>query len=744
MEHSGTGKVLFGTIRGVLIPNITMMFGVILFLRLGVITANAGIVLMTMAIALSLAIMVLTSLSIGTLCSNMQVGDGGVYYIISRTLGIEIGGAVGLVIYFAQLISISLTVSGFSLSLCELFPHLSLELVEVGTLVCLALLSGASAAWALQAQGVILMILLAALASVFLGSASFVEPPAEVVPFYKAHLGFWGCFAMLYPALTGIEAGMALSGSLRNPDKSLLYGNLYSLIFVAACYLLLCTFVYNFVPFPNLLSDPFALVDYARWPTLVRVGIWGATLSSALGCLLGAPRMLQSMAQDGILSEVFARVQGRNEEPRIAVAFTVLAGATIMLLTTIDQIIPMLAMICLVSYGMLNFVAAFCGITNIPSWRPAFRIPWQLSASGLALIIFTMFMISPGWTFATVGVLLAAYVSLRARSVESGFQDLRDSFVFFISRLALYRLEEGEEEHALTWHPQILALLPSPNKSERIVDLTHSLTRRSGILTFVTVIPEEWETQDRIQSTRALLSRYFEQRNVACLSDVYPCSSQVEGYKQLVKAYGIGSIQPNTVAIELGDKGIDNEFRELMDTCRVMQKNLLFFRDNDSVSTSYFRRRSNSKKKAIDIWWNPEDTQAFDLVWSLVTTLKDGMAFRDARVTIKASIAGDNAQDYVDQYLHSYLSKGRLKADVRLYDETEDVKDAAPLSFVCLSSIPDEAEEEARHAYMGHIQDAVKRFGGQGLVAFVTTHDGIDHRAIYVDRPSEAPAVQDS
>ncbi|MCB1135485.1 MAG: hypothetical protein KDK78_04365, partial [Chlamydiia bacterium] len=620
---------------------------------------------------------------------------------ISRTLGVEIGGAIGMAIFFAQLITIALTLSGFGLSFCELFPQFSITAVELASLLVLALVSGFSAAWALQLQGAILLLLVISLTSIFLGSPERVTPLADPTPFYPlGSLGFWGCFAMFYPAMTGIEAGMALSGSLRDPGKSLFYGNLYSLVFVAVCYVGLCVFSYHYVPFDNLAADPFALVDFARWPVLVRAGIWGATLSSALGCILAGPRMLQSMAQDGVIAEPLARTHGKKHEPRIALLVTACAAGAVMLFTTIDQIIPMLAMICLASYGLLNFVAAFSELMNIPSWRPEYRVPWYYSLGALVLIVVTMFMIAPGWTFLTFAGLAVLYAVFRARDVQSGFQDLRDSFIFFISRLALYRLEEQDTAHALTWHPQILALLPSPEQGLRLTRMVHSLTRRSGILTFVTVIPEEWETLERLQRTRALLARHFEQMNIACMSDVYPCGNTIEGYQQLVKAYGIGRIQPNTVVLELQEKLLNDSLLDLMDTCRAMEKNLVLLQDNPDIPSFYFKSRAESKKKRIDIWWNSENTHAFNLVWSLVTTLTDGFAFKGALITVKALLPEKYAIESVQEHLESYLKDSRLKAEVKLYHSKERVTDFAPLSFVCLSSLTDDMEEGERAAYL--------------------------------------------
>ncbi len=120
-------KHKFGLLKGVFIPNVTMMFGVILFLRLPIIVSHVGLWQQLGIIALSLVFMLITSFSIASIATNMEVGTGGVYYLITRTLGIELGGAVGLVIYMAQLMSIALTTTGFAYLFCEIFPSTRLS-----------------------------------------------------------------------------------------------------------------------------------------------------------------------------------------------------------------------------------------------------------------------------------------------------------------------------------------------------------------------------------------------------------------------------------------------------------------------------------------------------------------------------------------------------------------------------------------------------------------------------------------
>lgn len=436
----------FGLIKGVFIPNVTMMFGVILFLRLPIIVSHIGLWPQLAVIALSLTFMLITSFSIASIATNMEVGTGGVYYLITRTLGIELGGAVGIAVYLAQLISISLTITGFAYLFCDIFPAFTPVQVEVAALIALSLLACISTSLALRAQGVIFALILLAIGSVFLGSSNQIPAPKDITPFYPGgSLTFLAAFALFYPALTGIEAGMALSGNLKNPAKSLAYGNISSLIFVALTYALLSIFVYQKIPLTLLKSDPFVLVSYAYSSKLVILGVFCATLSSALGSLVGAPRIFQSLAEDGVAPVVFAKTIGKYQEPIWSLLLTTIASLFIILFTTLDQILPILTMICLITYGMLNFIAAIAELMNTPSWRPQFRIHWSIPMLGVFLSLFLMIIISPLWSFGSIFLVIAILLLLQKRNLDAGFQDLRESVVFFFSRFALYHLSNPAE-----------------------------------------------------------------------------------------------------------------------------------------------------------------------------------------------------------------------------------------------------------------------------------------------------------
>jgi len=232
----------FSTFTGVFVPNVTMMFGVILFLRLSLVLGYLGIWMYLVATAISLAIMFTTSLSTASVVTNMKVGGGGAYFLLSRSLGIEIGGAIGITLVLSRMISLALVVTGFSYSITNLFPNLSVYLVELVTMVALLIITLVSTNLALKTQQLIFWVLSGSIVSVFFFTIP-TENPLDL-RFYKEGLTFWQGFAIFFPAFTGIEAGMALSGSLRNPSRSLAFGNIWSLLYVGIIYTALALFLW--------------------------------------------------------------------------------------------------------------------------------------------------------------------------------------------------------------------------------------------------------------------------------------------------------------------------------------------------------------------------------------------------------------------------------------------------------------------------------------------------------------------
>lgn len=732
MSFSSSKQAAFGTFKGIFVPNVTMMFGVILFLRLGLVLGNVGLGLFLLIIALSLGVMILTSLSIAMIVTNMNVGSGGVYYLISRSIGIEIGGAIGIALVGAQLISMALCVSGFAYSLNTLYPQFPIAWIELGTMLFLALLSFTSTDLALKTQIGIFAILMVAISAVF-----FSQQPTNFsnTPYFNEPLKFWKAFALFYPALTGIEAGMALSGNLKNPSRALSKGNLASLVFAAAIYTTIAIYLWFHFQKESLQADPAILISSSRVPALIYIGIWSATLSSALGNFLGGPRILQTIAEDNIAPEIFSRSYGKHREPRYAVGFFFLIAIVLILTTTIDQILPILTMICLLTYGTLNLVAGLSALIGSPSFRPTFRVSPRYPLIAAALCLILMLMIDPGWALAAIFLISGLYIFIKRRSLDVTFDDIRESILLFFSRIALYRLS-SRQQSTKNWLPQVLTVSRSTIQHEKMIRLADDMTGRSGILSIYTLLPQEqWEDPEQLSRTDGVIRDWLEQRKISGFAETLSYTDYHDTLTHLIKVTGIGPLQPNTVLLPVTILEDAKTLNQTISAGEETHRNiLLFFHDFESTTDS---KLDKPRKKRIDLWWDPQYKEGFELMLSLILALRTSPSWTFRKLTIRTIAPDQAARDHLADYLKNFLKKVRLKCqieieigDISFIEGVETFSKDADLALFPMN--PKQAfEDEA--SYQQYIDNLKFHFTRSPVpIVGVNGFDQLDHREIYL------------
>ncbi|PLX29941.1 MAG: hypothetical protein C0582_02865 [Alphaproteobacteria bacterium] len=724
-----------GTFFGIFIPNVTMMFGVIIFLRLSVVTGTIGFGQVCLIYLMSLALMLITSASTTMLASNMEVGAGGVYYIIARSLGLKIGGAVGLATFMTQILTISFCTTAFSYTIVSLFPSLSLTLVEVLTLILLTVVSSYSARAALKAQGFIMLILMIAIVSIIVGTTQNVpNPPVDAKPFFDHTFGFWQAFAVLYSALTGIEAGMALSGTLKNPSRSLKIGNPTSLIFVFVTYIVLAGLADHYFTRETLMSDPF-LFRKISWPLgIVTVGVCAATISSALGAILGGPRILQSLSQDKITPQIFARTYGPLKEPRYAIIFTFIISLSLVLSTDIDQIIPIYTMICLINYGLLNLTAFISNKINAPSWRPTYRLPVFLPLIGFIMCAMFMFMISPAWGFTAITVVGLIYLLLRRNEYASEISGIRRSVWFWLMRKGLYLLD-SEEEDISTWHPTLMVLSISPSSYPRMVKLAKTLTDDNGLLIFGVVLPTSWNTSDRLSWNKKALISNFEEQKVKCLVTTHTSDSPYQGFINLTQTHGIGHLEPNTMMLPITSlEDINHELLGLIKTCYSTNKNLLIYYPQQSNDISTHFNKKTTSKKVIDLWWNSEDRASTDLMMNFIEILSESSFWRRSKIYLNALAESDDQEQSLNDFLKGLVKLNRLKIKVRVHQtdkdscEIENILDRSDKEDVTLQVLPAYDPTHSDEAYLAKLHNVIQKSQTMSSdCLFISKYDTIDH-----------------
>ncbi len=221
-----------GTFGGVFTPSILTILGVIMFMRAGFVIGQSGILHALLILFLAKSITTLTALSISAVSTNTPVAGGGAYFLISRSLGPEFGGAIGLALFCAQAVSVPFYTLGFTEALVRTFPDMAAHFrtIALATGLFLFLISWVGAGWAIKTQYVIMAFLALSIVA-FLGGAAVnfkMDLFGENWPaVYASHeMSFWTMFAIYFPAVTGIMAGVNMSGDLKDPARSIPVGTL--------------------------------------------------------------------------------------------------------------------------------------------------------------------------------------------------------------------------------------------------------------------------------------------------------------------------------------------------------------------------------------------------------------------------------------------------------------------------------------------------------------------------------------
>jgi amino acid transporter len=179
-----------GTFAGVFTPSILTILGIILFLRLGYVVGNAGLAHALIILVLANGISLLTTFSLSAIATNLKVKGGGDYYLISRTLGLEFGGAIGIVLFLAQSVSIAFYCIGFGEVLARTLAWqgaYDTQIIAAAAVGFLFVFAWLGADWATRFQYVVMAILAAALLSFFIGGIA------------KWDNGFLGHFCHFFP-----------------------------------------------------------------------------------------------------------------------------------------------------------------------------------------------------------------------------------------------------------------------------------------------------------------------------------------------------------------------------------------------------------------------------------------------------------------------------------------------------------------------------------------------------------------
>ncbi|GMR14005.1 MAG: Na-K-Cl cotransporter [Gemmatimonadota bacterium] len=666
-----------GTFGGVFTPSLLTILGVIMYLRFGWVVGNVGLAGTMVIVALATSITFLTGLSIAAIATDQRVRTGGAYYMISRSLGIEVGGAIGIPLFLAQGLSVALYTVGFAESLAATFPVLNERMVGLAVTVLVAIVALTSARFAIRAQYVIMAAIGLSLLSLLAGSplegvASGVPPQPITNP-----ENFWVVFAVFFPAVTGIMAGVNLSGDLEDPSRSIPRGTFAAVGVGLVVYLILPVILATRVDPQTLVDDPLIMTRISVWGNAILLGVWGATLSSAVGSVMGAPRVLQALARDQVLPR-WLRWLGKgskaDDTPRAGTILTLGIALVAVYFGSLNLIAPILTMFFLTTYGVLNVAAGLERFLGSPSFRPTFPVHWIFSLLGAVGCVAVMFLINALATIAAIVFVISILFWLERRGLEATWGDVRRGVWMALMRAGLLRLRD--EPDPRNWRPHLLVLSGAPTRRWHLIDLANSLSHSRGLVTVSTVLGEGDITRDRIQAMEANIREYMAKRGVQALVRVISAPDPFVGAIRLVDAYGLGAFYPNTVLLGHSEETTHrDDFCQMVTRFHESQRNVMIVRRHG--------HEPFGGRRLIDLWWGGLRGNG-SLMMILGYLLSTSLHWKDARVRLKMVVPTQQAANEAETNLKVIIEQTRTLATPHVL-----VSDGRPFDQILRASSQD-------------------------------------------------------
>ena len=652
----------FGTFGGVFTPNVLTILGVIMFLRFGQITGQAGVAHAVLILVCAKLITSLTSFSLAAIATNTRIKGGGAYYLISRSLGVEFGGGIAFVFYLAQSVSVAMYVIGFAEAFVAAYPQLASNQQLVASVanaaVLITVLVGAG--WAIRIQYVILLILAAALVSFALGAGalfSLERFTANMAPAYTGGASTLLMFALFFPAATGIMAGANMSGDLRDPAKSLPVGTFAAIGVTALVYLCLILLLAGGVDRADLISNSLIMNDVAVWPVLIIAGVFAATLSSALGSMLGAPRIMQAFARDRVFKSLnfLGRGSGGADEPRRATVLTALVSQAAILLGDLNAIAPIITMFFMVTYGTLNLACFYEYYSGNPSFRPRFKYSnWWLALTGTLGCLIAMLLIDVLWAVVSLVAMAALYWSIRRIGIEARWGDVHSGMAFERARLALLKLEK-EPVHAKNWRPIILALGAVSTGRRRILEFGQWLTAGRGVLSLGQVVSVGSEDRvDRGEKIERLIRQTISEEGIEAFPAVVVDDDLLDGLKSLLLCHGIGGVRPNTVLLGWSSNTAELErYSNILRLSERLQRNIVVVKSEVEFDAW------EAPPGEIHIWWHGRRNGPLMLLLTHLLTQND--EFRRRKIRLIHVIPEEAGREQAQAHLSQMADRARME-----------------------------------------------------------------------------------
>ncbi|KOC64235.1 Bumetanide-sensitive sodium-(potassium)-chloride cotransporter [Habropoda laboriosa] len=599
-----TSGIKFGWIQGVLLRCLLNIWGVMLFLRLSWVVAQAGIGEAILLILTTTAVTTITSLSMSAISTNGLIKGGGTYYMISRSLGPEFGGSIGLIFSLANAVACSMYVVGFCESMVDCLKsngvcivdcdNTDIRIIGCITIVLLLLIVMIGLEWEAKAQIGLLIILLLAIVDFIIGTfmgpkddqeraKGFIGYNADLFKenFYSDYRysegvehNFFSVLAIFFPAATGILAGANISGDLKDPQTAIPKGTLLAILLTTISYIFMTFMVGGTVArdasgdvndlwntfniwtkygtkfnctgnCPYGSQNSFQVIELvSAFGPFIYAGCFAATLSSALASLVSAPKVFQALCLDKLYPGIAWFSGEKDKEPIRGYFLTFIIAVGFILIGELNAIAPLISNFFLAAYTLVNFSTFHASLAKPIGWRPTFKYynMW-LSLAGSILCVSVMFLISWWTALITLCVVLALYLVVSYRKPDVNWGSTTQAQTYNSALNAVQQLDRVEE-HVKNYRPQLLVLTGTPSARLALVDFAHHITKNNSLFICGHVIeaPVSYKTRNTMIVN---CTSWFRANKIKAFYSLVDGANFQEGVTSLLQAAGLGKMRPN-------------------------------------------------------------------------------------------------------------------------------------------------------------------------------------------------------
>lgn len=680
-------KVGLGT-APVFLTAISTILGAILFLRFGYAVGNVGFWGSVVIILLGHLVTIPTSMAIAEIATNQKVEGGGEYYIISRSFGLSIGGTIGIALYLSQAISVAFYIIAFGEAVVPVLHWLEdtlgissidsrfVTLPVLGLFGLLLLTKGIGSG--VKVLYFVVFILFLALVSFFLGDSGYSAN--QTVDLFKTRVqnpdSFFIVFAIIFPAFTGMTAGVGLSGDLKQPRKSIPLGTISATILGMLMYVIIAyKLIYSASP-DDLVNDQLVMAKIAIWGPMISIGLAAATLSSALGSILVAPRTLQALGNDKIspffkVNKWLAHGKKGSNEPTNGTLITLLLASLVIVLGDIDFVAKIISMFFMITYGSLCLISFLQHFASSPSYRPTFRSRWYISLLGAIMCIWLMFKMStPYAVFAIITILVIYQVISRYKTKEKSISSLIQGSIFQLSRtiqIFLQRRNKGDQESE--WRPSVVSISDQSFENLDQFNLLRWISEKYGFGTHMHLIHGylSHKSAEEIDNSMDRLMKIGEAVGSNVFLKPIVCPSYTSALAQAIQLPGVSGKENNMVLFSYFRR--DPEALE-----QIIENFGLAESMNFDVAILSTTERGFGLKRDIHLWINPDDQRTANLIILLGFIISGHPDWKKAQIKV-FTIYDAEEMDQQKQALNELIEEGRLPIslkNIHVLTRTED------------------------------------------------------------------------